>query len=495
MKPVSLWLWVQWAAQAISLLAFLWLLVLHLAMIVTDAPMEMRDGAMVATTAALLDGRNPFAIDGLMQTGNVYGIGYNLAVLPVAWLLGPGYVAHRLVSGLAIFAACLLLFRWLREAGVGALDALLGTALAYAGFLYFTGGVARPDGVGVLLMLAAIEALRRGDCKARGFAGCLCFSLLGLACKLYCVWPAFAGAAYVFLWRDWRRGLAYGLTAIAATAAALLLMQALLPGYGSFVLVANLRDVDYAPSYLLRQLGDWSLFDLPLLACFAASLLIGRTDFRELGLFGGLSLFGAATLAILLGGHTGAHLSYFFQFLTPYFLVLALSLAVRHASAMAIFRLTLPIAILASAHWFPLDPGRILRAGEDFFVARRLIAESPSVLATAEFAGPLAEMHRPIADSGHSAYLVNATRPPPAALRALLPPSAVISEAWETESTAIGDGIARQRYDLALIGAPSRLFPMDLLARRYQPAGSFIIDMPWALQRWPVTLWRPRRPD
>src|SRR3954471_5698719 len=128
MKPVSLWLWAQWAAQAIALFAFLWLLVLHLAMIVTDAPMEMRDGAMVATTAALLDGRNPFAIDGLMQTGNVYGIGYNLAVLPVAWLLGPGYVAHRLVSGLAIFAACLLLFRWLREAGVGALDALLGTA-------------------------------------------------------------------------------------------------------------------------------------------------------------------------------------------------------------------------------------------------------------------------------------------------------------------------------------------------------------------------------
>lgn len=495
MKPVSAWSFLERAAQAASLLAFLWLLILHLAMVVTDAPMEMRDGAMLATTAALLDGRNPFAIDGLMQTGNVYGIGYNLAVLPVAWLLGPGFVAHHLVSALAIFAACLLLYRWLRGAGVAAFDALLGTALAYAGFIYFTGAVARPDGLGLFLMLAAIEVLRRGNCNTRGFAACLGLSLLGLACKLYCVWPAFAAAAYVFLWRGWRRGLAYGLATSAATAAVLLLLQALLPGYGSFVLIANLSDADYAPLYLLRQFGEWSLFDLPLLACFAASLLLGRPDFRKIGLFGGLSLLGGVTLLTVLGGHTGAHLSYFFQLLTPFFAVLALSLAARHPPAMALFRLSLPIAILAGAHWFPLDPGRILRAADDFSTARRLITESHDVLATTEFAGALAEAHRPIADNGHSAYLVNATRPPPAPLRGLLPPAAAISAEWEGASLAIREGIARQRYDLALIGQPSRLFPMDLLAARYERAGSFLLDMPWALQRWPVTLWQPRRPE
>jgi hypothetical protein len=488
------WPRLERVAQLLALLAFAWLLLLHLLMVVTEAPMEMRDGAMLATTAALLDGRNPYAIDGLMQTGNVYGIGYNLAVLPFAWLLGPGFLAHRLVSALAIFGACLLLYRWLRAASVGRLDALLGTGLAYAGFIYYTGGVARPDGLGLLLMLAAIETLRRDDCKARGFAACLGLSLLGLACKLYYVWPAFAAAAYVFLWRGRRRGLVYGAAAIAATAAALLLMQALLPGYGPLVLVGNLRDTDYAPFYLLQQSRDWLVFELPLIAGFALALLAARPALRAAGLFGGFSLLGAAVLLLLLGGHTGAHLSYYFQLLTPSFTVVALSLAARHRLAMTIFRLTLPIAVLANAHWFPLDPLRIARAGESYSAITRSIAGEGAVLATLEFTGALIAGHRPVADTGHSVYLGNAIRPTPVPLQRVLPPLSEITAEWDRENATIRDGIAAQHYDVALIGATDSLFPMDLLAADYEKAGSVLIDMAWAQQRWPVTIWRPRRP-
>jgi hypothetical protein len=491
------WPHIERVAQAASLLGFAWLLILHLTMAATDAPMEMRDGATMATTIALLDGRNPYAIDGLAQTGNVYGIGYNLAVLPFAWLIGPGFVAHRLVSALAIFGACLILLRWLRSAGLGLMDALLGTALAYAGFIYFTGAVVRPDGLGIFLMLAAVEALRRGDCDARSFAACLGLSLLGLASKLYCVWPALAGALYVFLWRDPRRGCVYALAAVAATLAALALMQALMPGYGPFVVVANLRDADYDPAWLLRQTGDWLLFDLPLVLALAASLLSGPAGGgRDVGLFGAMSLLGALALLAILGGHTGAHLSYFFQLLTPYLAVVALAKAARHKIALRLFRLSLPVAMLANAHWFPLDPLRIAKAGEGFSVARELIRGSRETLATSEFAGILAEEHRPVADTGHSAYLVNATRPPPAWLQEFLPASSAITAEWEAHSAAIRAGLDRHRYDLALIGRePSLLFPLDRLAERYEQAGILMIDMPWALQRWPVALWRPRRPE
>ena len=482
------------AAQVASLLAFAWLVLLHMAMVAAEAPMEMRDGAAIATTVALLDGRNPYALEGLMQTGNVYGIGYNLAVLPVAWLLGPGFVAHRLVGALAIFAACVIVLRWLRGAGLGRVDALLGTGLVYAGLIYFTGAVARPDGLGMLLMLGAVAALRSGDGDARSFAACLLLSLLGLACKLYCVWPAFAGAAYVFLWHDRRRGFAYGLAAIAATAATLALLQALLPGYGPFVLVANLRDVDYSPSYLLRQTGDWALFDLPLLAALGLAFALGAGRVRrDLALFDAMSLFGALALVALLGGHTGAHLSYFFQLLSPYLAVTALARAAQSAPALALFRLALPVAILASAHWFPLDPGRILQAARDYDATRRLIEGSSAPLATSEFAGPLARAHRFVADTGHSPYLVNATRPAPAWLRPFLPTPAAIAEECQRGVDAICSGIERQEFDLALIGAePSLLFPLDALATRYRAVGTVPIDMPWALQRWPVTLWRPR---
>src|SRR4051812_11202434 len=85
------WRRLEAAAMMVGGLAFAGLAALHLLMIATDAPMEMRDGAMLATTLALLDGRNPYAIPGLMQTGNVYGIGYPLIALPFCRLLGASY--------------------------------------------------------------------------------------------------------------------------------------------------------------------------------------------------------------------------------------------------------------------------------------------------------------------------------------------------------------------------------------------------------------------
>ena len=61
---------VERASIAFTLAAFAWLIVLHGTMIMTEAPMEMRDGAMISTTTALLAGHNPYAFPGVLETGN-----------------------------------------------------------------------------------------------------------------------------------------------------------------------------------------------------------------------------------------------------------------------------------------------------------------------------------------------------------------------------------------------------------------------------------------
>lgn len=484
-------------AIALAFAAFAWLILLHATMVGTEAPMEMRDGAMLATTEALLRGENPYAIQDLLETGNLYGIGYPLIVVPFASLLGPGFATHHLVTALGILGSSLIVFFWLCRAGLGRVDALLGTGLVYAGLVYYTGAVARPDGVGVFFMLAAIEAMRHDDLGTRGYAIGLVLSLLGLVCKLYCVWPAFAAAAYVFLCRDWRRGLAYGAAAIGATAATVVVTNAILPGYAAFVLVANIRASDYEFSYLLRQLRDWSLFELPLLAAGAVLLWRARgvlPSRRGIDFFAAMTALSTIALVFCLGGDTGAHLSYFFELLSPFAAVAILTAAARQPLALALFRLALPAAVLVNAHWFPLDPGRIAAAGIRYAEMRVLVDEGREVLASTEFAGLLALEHRPLAATGHARYFVNATDyEAPFWLAPLLPSPELLDTVWRRHCSAIERGIEQQRYDLVLTDpSPGAPVTLDLLAGRYRVVRTLTIDMPWALQTWPIRVWRPR---
>lgn len=478
------------------------LLFLHGVMMTTNAPMEMRDGAMLSGVLALMDGRNPYALSGLMETGNVYGIGYPLIVLPFAWLFGASFSTLHFVSGLAMAGASVLVYGWLCGAGVRRLDAALGAGLVYAGLIYYTGAVARPDGVGTFLMLASVEVMRRGDLRPRAFAWGTALAMAGLSCKLYYVWPAFAAATYVFFWRDWRRGLAYGLTAVGATAASLAAMAVLLPGYVAFVLVANLGATEYVASYLLKQSFDWLIFDLPLAAALIVLLARrgwGREGFslrRDPGFLNAMAGLGAIAIVGKLGGHPGAHLSYIFQLLSPFAAVWILSLAARDRPALYAFRVALPVMIALNAHWFPLDPDRFRTAAQDFANARALIDNSRQVLATTEFAGLLALEGKPLVETGHAAYLENALdRATPDWLKPWLSPAAALDREWRRVYCGARAKVDAAAYDVAIIGAlPTVLIPINRLRRDYHVTRRFTIDMPWSLQSWPVEVWRARDP-
>src|SRR5215510_642204 len=55
-----------------------WLVVLHLRMIVSPAPQEMREGAIIWITRLVLEGRNPYAVSELPASSYAYGIIYRV---------------------------------------------------------------------------------------------------------------------------------------------------------------------------------------------------------------------------------------------------------------------------------------------------------------------------------------------------------------------------------------------------------------------------------
>lgn len=480
------------AALAFALAGFAWLALIYLRMLVSPAPQEMREGALVVTTLALLDGRNPYGLEALAAAGNLYGILYPLAVAPFAALFGAGLAVHRAVAGLGFALAAWLLFRILRREGVERLTAGLATALVVAGWLYWVGATVRPDGIGVALMMAAYAAMAPRPEDPRRFALGLAFSLLGLATKVYFVFPAGVAAAYVFLFRSWRRGLAFGIATLAGIAATLALLAVVFPGYPVLVLGANLAATSYDLHHLIRQSRDWAVFSLPLLAALGV-LAACRPRPAAPSFWSFASLAALAALLALLGGHPGAHMSYFFHLLSPPLAVAVLAAGARRPEVGRALRLALPAAMLANAHWFPLDPDRFAEAEARFAAAGRLIEAAEAPLVTTELAALAALEGDAAPETGHSEYFAEAVAvEPPLLLEPIWLPRAAIDQELAGLAELIGAGLDGQRFDVVIANQGSSLVRIEALRRcHYRVVDRIEVEMAWSFQRWPLDVWRP----
>jgi hypothetical protein len=477
------------AALGFALAGFAWLGLIYLRMLVSPAPQEMREGAIVVTTLALLDLRNPYAAGSVAQAGNLYGILYPLAVTPIALLFGAGLAVHRAVAGLGTAIGAWLLYRLLRREGVDRIAAALGSALVVAGWLYWTGATVRPDGIGMALMMAAYAAMAPKPDDPRRFAFGLALSLAALAAKIYFVFPAGVASAYVFLFRSWRRGLAFGLATLAGIAAVLAVLSLVLPGYAVLVLGASLGATTYDTAHLVRQSIDWAVFSLPFLVPLA--FLRPRLGTPPFWSFAAASA--ALALLVLLGGHPGAHMSYFFQLLSPPLALAVLGAAARREAARRAFVLALPVAMLASAHWFPLDPDRFARAEARFAEAAELVSAARAPLVTTELAAAAVLAGHAAPETGHSEYFAEAVAvAPPLLLQPLWLPRDVIERTFGGIARDVTAGIEARAFDVVIANRGSALVRRTDLARAgYRIVGTIGIDMPWSFQRWELDVWRP----
>lgn len=486
------------AATGVAGLMCGWLVLLHVRMIVSPAPQEMREGGIIWITRLLLEGRNPYAIKELPAGANVYGIFYHLVVLPFARVFGNGYMVHRFVSALAIGGACVLLYQALRRERTDPLLAAVGTMLFYASSVYFVAPLARPDGLGVLLAMASMTLLFRDHVTPIQFAMGLVFSLFALLTKIYFAYPLFIMAAYVFLFVSRWRGLLYGLSGVAASIAVLLAMTAFFPAYITVSIVANVNtETFYDADHMRQQTLDWLRYSLPLavalvLAIAHALRVRSWADVlrRRPNIFVFASVVNAAVFFEWLGGHPGAHMTYLFHLVTPALMLALLPRVGRTAWPRTLVAAALPIAFALNAHYFPLTFHRFTAAEGTFAKLSAAIDAHRDVLGSTEIAGPLALAGRPVVDSGHSQYFGDAAieRPVPGLL-----PASVVRARSDALLAEISEGIRSQHFDLIVRSRRPGLIPSDLVAEHYVKTGAFDVDFPWGAQRWPLDLWEPKK--
>ncbi|MGE3704982.1 MAG: hypothetical protein AB7I13_06890, partial [Vicinamibacterales bacterium] len=414
------------AAVSVTLAAGIvaWLLAIHARMVISPAPQEMREGAVLWITRLLLEGRNPYALEELPAGANVYGILYHLIVIPLTLIAGNGFAIHRLVSGLAILGACWLMYLVLRREGTGRLLAAVGAMLYYAASVYFTGPLARPDGLAVLLSMASLAILtahRRGGREERilgpaspstaALAWGLAFGLLALITKISLAFPPFVVAAHLFLFgpRAGRaRAFAYGAIAGASALALLALMNLVYPAYVTLTFAANAQSGFSDGEHLRRQTIDFLVFSLPVtvgLVMAAGGWMrdLGRGDAwrrarPNVFVFGAAA--NAAVFFIWLGWHPGAHMTYLFQLVLPLLMPAVLPPLAHRPWPRAIVAAALPVALVLCAPYFTWSFERFRTAEATFARLDRVIRSHASVLGSTEVAGLLARAGRPVLDSG-----------------------------------------------------------------------------------------------
>jgi hypothetical protein len=317
----------------------LWVLYFVLINSAIEWPFEYREFAPVSFTGALLDGTNPYALESEPIYSNVYGPFYSLLVWPIAALTGNGFQVHRLVSLFFIGAVSVLLYALVRWGRGGRAIAACAGAVFCLAQVDDVSGLARSDGLGMFLFLAALGVLVRAR-SARPLTLASSSLLIALAffTKPYFVLGSLIGAAFVLLRRGPSALLRYGAWGVGWFTFLAVAAHQLWPTLFINTVVLSSTSADYyrEPAHLLSQASVFLRAQLGLVVALATvpfawlaaharghpriapdALADDVVAIAVLGLAAG-----SAALVLVLGAHTGNGQLYYTQLILPFLLIL-----------------------------------------------------------------------------------------------------------------------------------------------------------------------------
>ena len=302
-------------------------------------PFEYREFAPVSFTGALLEGINPYTLENEPYFSNVYGPLYNLSVWPWAALAGNGFQVHRLVSLFFLGASSVLLYALIRRGQGGGAPALCAGAVFFLAQVDDVAGLARPDGLGTFLFLAALAILVRSPSSGPlTMASSALLIVLAFFTKPYFALAAPIGAAFLLLRRRRAALFPYGSWGLGWFVVFALAAYRLWPTVfiNTLYLMARSRDDFHSWAHLLGQgnvfiRGNLGFILAVVVASYPRFATRGRppeggekegmtADIRALGFVGLLG--GIAMLVLVLGTHTGNGQMYYTQLILPFLLIL-----------------------------------------------------------------------------------------------------------------------------------------------------------------------------
>lgn len=500
-------IWLLYAGVAFCLL---WLLRYAWLTLVNPNPLEYREGASLLLTDFLLRGENPYALANHPLTHNIYGLIYNLVVLPMAAIFGNTILVHRLVAILGVICSSGLVAWALLNRKVALPYALAGGGLVLAGQLFYTSPLVRPDGLGMLFFMAAVLLPWQRCFSKRSLIISATLSILGFLTKPYFILSAVIIGAYLFLFVSKRKGIIFSLGF--ATLAVIVggVVNQISECYFLDTVFNNISQAGKSWSFMGMQSLVFGLIFSPLLIIWLvkafystrsltiltwprAWLDLRSADLPLLKISVDLPILfllcSAAAIFFSMGQHLNTYLTYYFQLLIPPLVLVAFQ---RLDSTYRRVWLIAPLVLLnfwtlCGIILYPVEP-QASQAGWQRL--DQLIASSKHILNSPLLAPRMVELGMRPVDSGQTEYYF-VTQPYPA--NPFAPDYARVKARGLEYLAQIEQDVRAKAFDRVMITqGSSPLANPQLIAQYYTRVEEVPITIPQVGQVWVIEVWQPK---
>jgi hypothetical protein len=497
LKPI---LWLAWIVVGGAGLVMLFL---HLRLVFFPYQMEYREGAILLTGQAFLQGINPWQLDVNPIYINVYGFVYNLVALPFTWILGNRLWIYRLITFLSILGQTAVIARVMRRKGLAWIWAAYAGLFIWIGQFYYTTPMARPDGLGQLLFLLTLYLPIMERYSTRSLVWSAVFGLLGFYTKPYFLLGIPLVTAYVFLFESKRKAVLYAGGAFIVFLLSALLVNRIFEAYFFNVYFSHVADTNQIYEYMIQQTIKFGR-DYWALLIFAGFGLLGflfetpakdlRLNLRPVnsGLFNrkpDFSLFilliSAALIYFSLGRHNGTIQAYYYQLLTPFLVIVVPDYLWIHPRWQNVALILVGINLVnhsvenLASDWAGYESESMTRF-EQILEGHSVVMNSPAVVAELVYRG------LPVENSGQSEYFF----PYPERQLSIYPALDRIKAIGDSYLTSEKEKMQSGEFDLLMLEGADRKFMEDpLIAQKYQFVDTITFVMPHVFQTWQADIY------
>ena len=518
-----------WLIRGIVFLAALiGLLILAVQIKIISFPysLELREGAELLSTHALLNDINPYALANNPIYINGFGVFYNLLVLPFAALFGNSLQLHRLINALFILGQLLLMAKVMRLQKTGWLAIFIAAQFMWLGQIFLASPTARPDTLGELLFLLTLLIPLIYKFNTPSLLISVILGILSFYAKAYFFLGVIITASYLFLFISKRKALLYAVGAGAILLISILIINQNLETYFVNTLFPLFIGKRISSSYLhllmqcLRFMRDyWGLlligYSLVInivnktwISNFAktkinikpinAPLLSFPMDFLLYSL-----IITSSLVLFLFGKHTGTYQTYFYHLITPFWVMLILIFIDKQKIHRKWF-LLLAVFTLLTHSYENLKPDLLPFESPDWLKLETRISKSEQVLNSPLDVSILIEQGKPIAMSGFTEYyFLFPTQP-----FFLYPDPEKMKKEGQLYLGQISSKIKKRGYDfletiqnedyeIFLIGdkfnfpqSDPRFIP---LSDYYHLVETLTLPMPHSFEEWKIGIWEPNQ--
>ena len=510
-------------------------LLTHSKIIFSTYPQELREGATLNTTYDIGDGINPYLLKNQPEHAQQYGILYSIVVYPFFKIFGGGLEVHRFVTGVFILLSCLILYLFLRMRKVPKLLSICGIVLLYVSLLFSVTPLTRPDSLGLFLFLLSIYLPEKYHYSYKILIISFLLGLLAFFTKTFFILAFPFLATYIFLFVSKKKAILYTVfSSILSVIIILFISSFVFPTYLSSTFFGAMNGSTYFKYWVIKQLlifiksYSFIILIIPFLALslyiklekkikdelmdfkFVDTILLKinvnecEKPFLLKPLFSGYYYFCMALLILIFkfGGHLGAFMTYFYQLLSPFFILSILESIKTNQRIQNVVRTFFIINIFYFMHLNHLFPNRINNSSNNsqWLEIEHLIITHDKILNTsaAAISPLLLKHHKTVWENGHSESITYAYLP--GTIKNIFPfytppvSDNELSEAWKSYQEELNRKIIKKEFSLIFtcFDYGHAAFDTLNLKANYKNIHIYILQMPQSSELWNYTLWVPK---